>query len=64
MKKYALLLVVCMFSLSAAGQDLQLAACEKDALAFSPAVKAAQAQAAAALAGYQASRAVLYPSLY
>lgn len=64
MKKYALLLGVCMLSLSAAGQDLQLAACEKDALVFSPAVKAAQAQAAAALAGYQASRAVLYPSLY
>lgn len=64
MKKYLFVCCFCCLGLAAAGQTLQLAACEKDALAFSPAVKAAQAKAAAALAGYQSSRAVLYPSLY
>ncbi len=45
-------------------QELTLAACEEAAMAFSPAVKAAQAQAQAAHAAYESVRGNLYPSLY
>ncbi len=45
-------------------QPLSLAACEEAALAFSPALKAAQAQAQAARASYESVRGNLYPALY
>ena len=45
-------------------KDLPLNACEAAALEFSPAVKAAQAQAASAQAAYESTRGHLYPSLY
>ena len=45
-------------------QELTLAACEEAAMAFSPAVKAAQAQAQAAQAAYESMQGNLYPSLY
>lgn len=64
MKKYLIAVLLLGVGGAGFGQDISLAACEADALAFSPAVKAAQAKAQAALAGYQSSRAALYPSLY
>ena len=45
-------------------KELPLRACESAALEFSPAVKAAQAQAASAQAAYESTRGNLYPSLY
>ncbi len=45
-------------------QNLPLEMCEKSALEFSPAVKAAQAQMQAAQAAYRSQRGNLYPSLY
>lgn len=64
MKKYFWLFFMLTGWQIAAGQTLPLNQCEQDALAFSPAVRAAQAQMQAARAQYRASRGVLYPSLY
>lgn len=64
MKKYSILAVLLLAALGARAADLPLAACEKDALAFSPAVKEAEAKARAAFAAYGASKSALYPSLY
>lgn len=54
----------CVGAGAAEVKDLPLVSCETDALAFSPAVKAAQAQARAAHASYQSARSSLYPGLY
>ena len=45
-------------------KELPLLACEEAALAFSPAVKAAQAEAQAAYGSYESRRGGLYPALY
>lgn len=67
MKKLCSLLACVLIGTSVWGADvknLSLEMCETSALDFSPAVKAAQAQAAAAQAAYEGTRGNLYPSLY
>lgn len=67
MKKFLAGAVCCCIAISgwgAAVKDLPLESCETAALQFSPAVKAAQAQAQAAQAAYESARGYLYPSLY
>lgn len=57
-------LLLCVCAGAAELKDLPLSSCETDALAFSPAVRAAGAQARAAQASYQSTRSSLYPGLY
>lgn len=57
-------LFCCVCAGAAEVKDLSLASCEADAVAFSPAVRAAQAQAEAARASYDSTRSSLYPGLY
>lgn len=64
MKKCIWLCLIVFSWQTVQGQELSLKTCEADALSYSSAVKAAQAQVQAAQAQYRSSKAVLYPSLY